>query len=75
MAIQSVEVRFEGEKLATHTGPTSTNTLYRTPEGLYRVHMDEGEIAFLESGLDGEDLLSGKCGRSGRSCGRLQDCR
>ena len=56
MAIQSVEVRFEGEKLATHSGAVSVNTLYRTPEGLYRVHMDEGEIAFLESGLDGEGL-------------------
>ena len=56
MAIQTVEVKFEGEKLATTTGAVSTNTLYRTPQGLYRIHMDEGETAFLESGRDGDGL-------------------
>ncbi len=60
MAIQSVEVRFEGEELASYTDSVSVNTLYRTPEGLYRVHMDEGETAFLESGLDGEGLTEGQ---------------
>ncbi len=35
----------------------SVYTLYRTPEGLYRIHIDEGpKSAFLESGLDGEGL-------------------
>jgi hypothetical protein len=34
MTIQSVEVRFEGEELATYTGSVSVYTLYRTPEGL-----------------------------------------
>jgi hypothetical protein len=56
MTIQSVEVRFEGEELATYTGSVSVYTLYRTPEGLYRIHIDEGETAFLESGFDGEGL-------------------
>jgi hypothetical protein len=56
MEIQSVEVRFEGEELATVRSSVSVNTLYRTPEGLYRIHFDEEEIAFLESGRDGEGL-------------------
>jgi hypothetical protein len=60
MTIQSVEVRFEGEELATYTGRVSVYTLYRTPEGLYRIHIDEGETAFVESGLYGEGLTEGQ---------------
>jgi hypothetical protein len=56
METQRVEVRFEGEELAIHTDRAGTNTLYRTPEGLYRIHIDEGQSAFLESGLHGEGL-------------------
>jgi hypothetical protein len=48
--IHTVEVRFRGEKLATATGKVSTNTLYRRPDGLYLVHMDEGDEAWLEDG-------------------------
>ena len=55
---QTVEVRFAGEKLATHVEGADVYTLYRTPEGLYRVHIDEGEDgqAWLESGRDGTGL-------------------
>jgi hypothetical protein len=55
---QSVEVRFTGEKLATHVEGADVYTLYRTPEGLYRVHIDDGEReqAWLESGRSGEGL-------------------
>ena len=56
--MQSVEVRFRGEKLATHADGADAYTLYRTLEGLYRVHIDEGEggFAWLESGRYGEGL-------------------
>ena len=42
--LQTVEVKFYGEKLATYSHEHgTTTTLYRTPEGLYLVHTDEGE--------------------------------
>jgi hypothetical protein len=56
MAIQTVEVRFEGEEIATYADSLAVYTLYRTPEGRYRIYVDEGETAFLESGLDGDGL-------------------
>jgi hypothetical protein len=57
MAIQAVEVRFEGEEIARHTDRAGVNTLYRTPEDLYRIHIDEGPgLAFVESGLHGDGL-------------------
>jgi hypothetical protein len=51
----TVEVKFAGEKLATATDEVSTNTLYRRPDGLYLVHIDEGNEAWLENGR-GEGL-------------------
>jgi hypothetical protein len=42
MELQTVAVRFEGEKLASHTTRGSVHTLYHIPGGLYRVHTDEG---------------------------------
>ena len=58
--LQAVEVRFRGEKLATHTDGADVFTLYRTPEGLYRIHIDEGEgrSAWLESGHYGTGLTA-----------------
>lgn len=55
---QSVEVRFTGEKLATYTDDSGAYTLFRTPEGLYRIHIDEGEggLVWLESGRSGNGL-------------------
>ena len=41
--VEVVEVRFSGEKLATYTDDLGAYTLYRTPEDLYRIHIDEGE--------------------------------
>ena len=55
--VQTVEVRFRGEKLATftaHDGPDAgaIYTLYRTPRGDYFVHYDAGEAgAYLATGL------------------------
>ena len=43
---QAVAVKFEGEELATATNEVSTNTRYRTRDGLYRVHIDEGDEAW-----------------------------
>jgi hypothetical protein len=42
MELQTVAVRFGGEKLASHTTRGSVHTLYHIPGGLYRVHTDEG---------------------------------
>ncbi len=50
METHTVEVTFEGEKLATVAGKVSTNTLYRRPDGLYLIHIDEGAEAWLEDG-------------------------
>ncbi len=43
---QAVAVKFEGEELATATDEVSTNTRCRTRDGLYRVHIDEGDEAW-----------------------------
>ncbi len=63
--LQTVEVRFTGEKLATYTDDSGIYTLYRTPEGLYRVHIDqgEGEQAWLESGRSGNGLTEAQLRR------------
>ena len=55
-----VAVRFRGEKLVTHTDGADVFTLYRTPEGLFRVYIDEGEsgLAWLESGRSGNGLTA-----------------
>ena len=56
----TVEVRFRGEKLATYTDDSGAYTIYRTPECLYRIHIDEdeGELAWLESGRIGNGLTA-----------------
>ncbi len=48
--MHAVAVKFAGEKLATSTNEVSTNTLYRRPDGLYLIHIDEGDEAWLENG-------------------------
>ena len=55
MELQTVEVRFCAEKLATYTDhrTQTANTLYRTPEGLYLVYTDElfeGGTSALDAG-------------------------
>jgi hypothetical protein len=56
--VEVVEVRFTGAKLASYTDDSGAYTLYRTPEGLYCIHIDEGAggLAWLESGLYGTGL-------------------
>jgi len=50
--MQTVEVRFEGEKLATVTIEASVYTLYQVDDGSYFVHHDEGEAgAYLLTGF------------------------
>ena len=50
MEQQIVEVRFEGEQLATHKeSSTTTYTLYRVPGGAYVVYVQEGDQAWLET--------------------------
>jgi hypothetical protein len=58
--MQSAEVRFEGEKLATYTDGSDVYSLYRTTEGLYRIHVDEseGKQAWLESARSGNGLTA-----------------
>jgi hypothetical protein len=59
---QSVEVRFFGKMLATYIDHTGVCTLYLTPEGLYRVHIEEldeeGGLAWLEGGRLGSGLTA-----------------
>ena len=52
--LQRVEVRFRGERLAEVTEASGVYSLFRTPEGGYIVHTDEGEgeLAWLEAGRD-----------------------
>ncbi len=48
---QTVTVRFAGELVGYHADEVASYALYRTPEGRYFVHIDEGEEAWLETGL------------------------
>ena len=58
LELQRVEVRFRGERLTTVTEVSGVYRLFRTPEGGYIVHTDEGEGAasWLEAGRDGRGL-------------------
>ena len=50
MEQQIVEVKFQGEEVASHTDSSATYTLYRVPGGAYVVHVDKGEEAWIETG-------------------------
>ena len=56
--LQRLEVRFRGERLAEVTQASGVYSLFRTPEGGYIVHIDEGEGAasWLDAGRDGRGL-------------------
>ena len=60
MEQQTVEVRFQGEEVGSHTDLSATYTLYRVPGDLYVVHVDKGEEAWLETGggrgLEGQQV-------------------
>jgi hypothetical protein len=60
MEQQTVEVRFKGEEVSSHTDSSATYTLYRVPGDMYVVYVDEGEEAWLETGggkgLEGQQV-------------------
>jgi hypothetical protein len=47
--VQTVEVKFEGEQVGSHTEDNTTSTLYSVPGDLYVVHVDEGDESWLET--------------------------
>ena len=61
MEQQSVEVKFQGERVGTLTDKHTTLTLYRVPDDLYVVHVDEGDESWLET-YGGEGLSEGMIG-------------
>ncbi len=48
---QTVMARFAGELVGYHADEGARYALYRTTEGRFKVHIDEGEEAWLEAGL------------------------
>ena len=60
MEQQIVEVKFQGEEVASHTDSSATYTLYRVPGGAYVVYVDKGEEAWIETGgargLEGQQV-------------------
>ena len=61
MGQQTVEVTFQGEQVGTHTDQNTTYTLYRVPQDLYVVHVDEGDESWLETN-GGQGLSEGVLG-------------
>jgi hypothetical protein len=57
MSQQTVEIKFEGERLGSYTdknntyaiAPMRTYTLFSVPGGLYVVHVEEGDESWLET--------------------------
>ena len=49
MGRQSVEVRFQGEEVGSHSDSSATYTLYRVPGDMFVVYVEEGEEAWLET--------------------------
>ncbi len=56
--VQTVEVKFEGKRVGSHTDKNTTYTLYSVPDGQYVVHVDEGDESWLET--NGQQGLSGQ---------------
>jgi hypothetical protein len=46
----TVEVRFPGARVGTFRDGREVYTLYEVPGGLYKVHTDDGDVAWLEDG-------------------------
>jgi len=67
MGQQTVEVKFQGEQVGSHTdNNTTTYTLYivpnsSAPDDLYVVHVDEGDESWLETN-GGQGLSEGMIG-------------
>jgi hypothetical protein len=49
MGQQTVEIKFQGEQVGSHTDKTTTYTLYSVDDDLYMVHVDEGDESWLET--------------------------
>jgi hypothetical protein len=47
--VQTVEVKFQGERVGSLTDKDATYTLYSVPGDLYVVHVDEGGESWLET--------------------------
>ena len=55
---QTVEVKFQGEQVGSHTDKNATYTLYSVPDDKYVVHVDEGDESWLETN-GGQGLSEG----------------
>ena len=47
--VQTVEIKFEGEQVGSHTDEATTYTLYSVGGDLYVVHVDAGDEKWLET--------------------------
>ena len=65
MGQQTVDVKFQGEQVGSHTDNNTTYTLYSIPDSvpddLYVVHVDEGEESWLETN-GGQGMSEGMLG-------------
>jgi hypothetical protein len=61
MGQQTVEIKFQGEQVGSHTDKDTTYTLYSVPDDLYVVHVDEGDESWLET-YGGQGLSEGMLG-------------
>jgi hypothetical protein len=65
MEQQTVEIKFQGEQVGSHTDKSTTYTLYSVPdsvpEDLYVVHVDKGDESWLETNR-GQGLSEGMLG-------------
>jgi hypothetical protein len=62
MEQQTVEIKFHGERVGSHTDKSTTYTLYSVPDSvpddLYVVHVDKGDESWLETN-GGQGLSEG----------------
>ena len=66
MEQQTAEIKFQGERLGSHTDKDTTYTLYSVapdsvPDDVYIVHVDEGDESWLETNC-GQGLSEGMLG-------------
>lgn len=65
MGQHTVEVKFQGEQIGSHTDKNTTYTLYSlsdsAPDDLYVVHVDDGDESWLETN-GGQGLSEGMLG-------------
>ena len=66
MEQQTVEIKFQGEQLGSHTDKNTTYTLYSVapdsvPHDVYVVHVDEGDESWLETN-GGQGMSEGMIG-------------